>query len=459
MANQTKPNKIISVILSCLVPGLGQVIQRKVRAGISIFLAFATSLAICVWYSNSEWQGNFLWYIIPAMLWVWNIFDVISLPKGAGAIIPVLLWLVLAYGVGGQVTEFNMKAFFENSKRSQAMIQQMFSLDFTQPKTEKNIGFTEIESPCSASPNPAKHSADGILVYVVQPCANVGDTITVMGEGFWPNEKVKFYWQNPIGGRAMAAEATANAQGKVELNWEVLSIVHSTAPDPTIPQIHRITLQQSRPIGGIELTSTGGYIVQGMYETLALAFLSTIIGALIAIPFGFLAARNLMTGNPVGAVIYLITRTVLNIVRSIEALIMAIIFVIIVGLGPFPGMIALTIHTTAALGKLYSEVIEGIDSGPIEAIRATGANWLQVARFAVIPQIVPTFTALTIYRWDINVRSSTIIGFVGGGGIGFFLWQWIILQDYRAVGSAFVAIAVIVVILDFFSARIRERLV
>ena len=138
---------------------------------------------------------------------------------------------------------------------------------------------------------------------------------------------------------------------------------------------------------------------------------------------------------------------------------MAIIFVIIVGLGPFPGMIALTIHTTAALGKLYSEVVEGIDPGPIEAIKATGANWFQIVRYAVIPQIVPPFTALTIYRWDINVRSSTIIGFVGGGGIGFFLWQWIILQDFRAVGTAFVAIAVVVVILDFFSARIRERLV
>jgi phosphonate transport system permease protein len=196
-----------------------------------------------------------------------------------------------------------------------------------------------------------------------------------------------------------------------------------------------------------------------MSETLGLAFLSTIVGALLAIPLGFLAARNLMTGSPFGTVVYLVVRTLLNITRSIEALILAIIFVIIVGLGPFPGMIALTVHTTAALGKLYSEVIEGIDPGPIEAIRATGANWIQMVRYSVIPQVVPSFTALTIYRWDINVRSSTIIGFVGGGGIGFFLWQWIILQDFRAVGSSFVAIAVVVIILDFVSARIRERLV
>ncbi|PKN97742.1 MAG: phosphonate ABC transporter, permease protein PhnE [Chloroflexi bacterium HGW-Chloroflexi-4] len=365
----------------------------------------------------------------------------------------------MAYGIGGQVTEFNLQALFSNFSRSRDMVSQLFKFDFVQPKAERIEGYTDIQSPCSDFPPAADHEENGVRVYVVQTCANVGDVITVIGEGFWPNQLTTFYWQNPIGGKAMATEATSDANGKVTLEWKVLSIVHTTAPDPTIPQIHRIKVSQSRPIGGMELSAVGGYIVQGIYETLALALLSTIIGAIFAIPFGFLAARNLMTANPVSTVIYMIVRTVLNIVRSIEALIMAIIFVIIVGLGPFPGMIALTVHTVAALGKLYSEVIEGIDPGPIEAIKATGANWLQVARYAVIPQIVPAFTSLTIYRWDINVRSSTIIGFVGGGGIGFFLWQWIVLQDFRAVGSAFVAIAVVVVILDFFSAKIRERLV
>jgi phosphonate transport system permease protein len=211
-------------------------------------------------------------------------------------------------------------------------------------------------------------------------------------------------------------------------------------------------------LGGVKISEAGAFILQGIYETLALALLSTIVGAIIAIPFGFLAARNLMTGNPVTAVIYVVVRTLLNILRSIESLIMAIIFVVIVGLGPFPGFLAITVHTIAALGKLYSEVIEGIDHGPIEAIRATGANWLQVIRYAVIPQIVPPFTALTIYRWDINVRSSTIIGFVGGGGIGFYLYQWILLQNFRAVSASFIAIAIVVMVLDFFSARLREQI-
>jgi phosphonate transport system permease protein len=149
----------------------------------------------------------------------------------------------------------------------------------------------------------------------------------------------------------------------------------------------------------------------------------------------------------------------LNVTRSIEALIVAIVFVIIVGLGPFAGLMALVVHSVAALAKLYSEVIEGIDPGPIEAMRATGANWLQVVRYGVIPQIVPPFTAFTIYRWDINVRMSTIVGFVGGGGIGFYLVQWIQINQMGAVSAAIIAIAVVVVTLDYFSARLRERLV
>jgi phosphonate ABC transporter permease subunit PhnE len=206
------------------------------------------------------------------------------------------------------------------------------------------------------------------------------------------------------------------------------------------------------------LSFNGGFIFEGIQQTLGMALLATTVGAVFAVPFGFLAARNLMSANAITRVIYFVMRTVLNIARSIESLILAIIFVKVVGLGTFAGFIALTIHTTAALGKLFSEIIEAIDPGPIEAIRSTGANWLQVVRYAVIPQIVPQFTALTIYRWDINVRTSTIIGLVGGGGIGFFLNQWIRNGDYRAVSASFIAIAVVVMLMDFLSTRIRARL-
>ena len=120
---------------------------------------------------------------------------------------------------------------------------------------------------------------------------------------------------------------------------------------------------------------------------------------------------------------------------------------------------ALTIHTIAALGKLYSESIEGIDPGPIEAIQATGANRLQTIIYAVVPQVLPDFISFTIYRWDINVRMSTIIGFVGGGGIGFILLQWIRLYQYENVGLAVWLITITVAALDFVSSTIRERYV
>jgi phosphonate ABC transporter permease subunit PhnE len=160
---------------------------------------------------------------------------------------------------------------------------------------------------------------------------------------------------------------------------------------------------------------------------------------------------------PVGSVLYNVTRTILNGLRSIEPLIMGLVFVVWVGIGPFAGVLALTLHSIASLGKLYSEQIENIDSGPIEALESTGANRLQTIMYAVVPQIIPPYIAFTMYRWDINVRMSTIIGFVGGGGVGFLLQQQINLLRYRDAGVAVLAIAIVVSILDYASASIRER--
>ncbi|MBW4437788.1 MAG: ABC transporter permease subunit [Pleurocapsa minor GSE-CHR-MK-17-07R] len=162
---------------------------------------------------------------------------------------------------------------------------------------------------------------------------------------------------------------------------------------------------------------------------------------------------------PVGSVLYSMTRTILNGLRAIEPLIMGLVFVIWVGIGPFAGVLALTLHSIASLGKLYSEQIENIDTGPIEALESTGANRLQTIMYAVVPQIIPPYIAFTMYRWDINVRMSTIIGFVGGGGVGFLLQQQINLLRYRDAGVAVLAIAIVVSILDYASAAIRERYV
>ena len=162
---------------------------------------------------------------------------------------------------------------------------------------------------------------------------------------------------------------------------------------------------------------------------------------------------------PIGLVIYTVTRTFLNTLRSVEAVIMAIVFVIAVGIGPFAGVLALGLHTIVSLAKLYSEQVESISAGPLEAVQATGANRLQTIIYAVVPQIVPPYISYTMYRWDINVRMSTIIGIVGGGGIGFVLIQNINLLNYRAASAQMIAIAIVVSMMDYISSVMREKYV
>ena len=183
--------------------------------------------------------------------------------------------------------------------------------------------------------------------------------------------------------------------------------------------------------------------------------------AAVGAGLGFILAITTTAKNPLptGLIIYTITRTFLNGTRSVEPLVMAIIAVIWVGIGPFAGSLALALHTVAALAKLYSEQVESISAGPIEAVQATGANQLQTIVYAVVPQIIPPYISFTMYRWDINLRMSTIIGFVGGGGIGFLLSQNINLLDYRAASAQMLAIAVVVASMDYISSVIREKFV
>ena len=162
---------------------------------------------------------------------------------------------------------------------------------------------------------------------------------------------------------------------------------------------------------------------------------------------------------PVGLAIYYVSRTIFNALRSIEALIMVIVFAVWVGIGPFAGVLALSLHSIAALAKLYSEQVESIMPGPLEAITATGATRVQTIIYAVVPQIIPPYISFTMYRWDINVRMSTIIGFAGGGGIGFLLQQNINLLNYRAASAQMLAIAIVVAAMDYLSSYLRERVV
>ena len=191
--------------------------------------------------------------------------------------------------------------------------------------------------------------------------------------------------------------------------------------------------------------------------TIFMAFMATLFGVICAVPLSFLAARNLTQGV-VGRTVYIVVRTVMSITRSIEPIIWAIIFVVWVRVGAFPGVMALLVHSIADLTKLYSERLESIDPGPVEAIRATGANKLQVIIYGIIPQIINPYLSFTLYRWDINVRMATIIGLVGGGGIGQRLMQYTRVWQWSAASMMMILIMLVVWAMDYASSRLRARL-
>ena len=449
-----------SGIASAIMPGLGQILLGQRYRGVGILFGFLVMLGTVIWYKDP------VWYATPILIWLWNIWDAVSLAggKARSILLPVAVGLIAAYGIGWQVVGID----FSNAdmNRAVAILRPMAHPDFVQPKREHNAMWVQVQVPCSSEPPTARREDAGKTATVIPDCGAVGETLIVSVSGMWPNAETEVLWRTPIGDPKMVGEGesqmlivSTDETGSLTTTLRVPTTALVAAPDPTLAQFHRVYFDQYRPIGGYELSFIGNEVVKSIFATVAMALLATALAMIFAIPISFLAAHNLMSANPFTYAVYVIVRTLLNILRSIEALILAIIFVVIVGLGPFAGMLALALHTVAALGKLYSEVIEGIDPGPIEAIRATGANWLQTARYAVIPQIVPPFTAFTLDRWDINVRSAIVIGFVGGGGIGFILIELIRVGNMRGVSAVFIAIAAVVVVLDYFSAKLRERLV
>lgn len=199
-------------------------------------------------------------------------------------------------------------------------------------------------------------------------------------------------------------------------------------------------------------------VLFAIIETIYLSLIATLISIPPTIVLSFFTARNLMKDNKFSLAIYYILRVALNFIRSVEPLIWAIIFSVWVGIGPFAGMIALLVHTIASNAKLYSEAIESIEEGPVEAIAATGANKIQIVWYGVVPQVILPFLSFTIYRWDINVRMATVIGLVGGGGIGTMLMQYQGLAKWNEVGLIVLVIAFVVWVMDYISAKIRESI-
>lgn len=197
--------------------------------------------------------------------------------------------------------------------------------------------------------------------------------------------------------------------------------------------------------------------IMNVMVTIFMAFIATALAIPVAFILSFLCAKNIMQ-HPMAMAIYFTLRTVLNFIRSIEALIWAIIFSVWVGIGPFAGMLALMIHSIASLAKQYSEMVESVSEGPIEGVLATGASSLQTIWFAIVPQVLLPYISFTVYRWDTNVRMATIIGFVGGGGIGTMLLKYQGQAMWNEVGTIVIVIAVVVWAMDQASAVIRDAL-
>lgn len=197
--------------------------------------------------------------------------------------------------------------------------------------------------------------------------------------------------------------------------------------------------------------------IYNIIETVFMAFLATALAIPAAFALSFFCAQNVMKSGW-ARFVYFVLRTGLNLTRSVEALIWAIIFSVWVGIGPFAGMLALMIHSIASLAKQFSEMVEAADDGPIEAIASTGASKLQIVWYAIVPQVLLPYISFIVYRWDINVRMATVIGLVGGGGIGTMLVQYQGQAMWREVGCIIAVIAVVVWALDQASAQIRDAL-
>ena len=393
--------------LSIIIPGSGQLINKKTWRGITIFL-FALLLGFLVNWAYVNYQigqvGDpegkaFSWLWIPFVLfYLWNILDAIRLGnnKKSSPLIAVISAMVILYVIGYAVTGVKMERLVTRFDDAKTVMARLVNPDLF-----------------------STYEGDKV---VICSWSCLGDYISAKVMGTEP----------PVVFASTNIKQIFGQQGTVTASrWAVL--------------FGKATINQRIP----------GFETGKLIETIAIGLLATLFSTVLAVPVSFLGAHNIMRRVPGGSVIYYITRAFLNIVRAVDTVVWGLIIIVWVGLGSFAGVIALTIHSIAALGKLFSEEIEHIDPGPIEAIEATGGNFFQVIRFGVIPQVIPSFLSFTLLRWDINMRSATVIGFVAGGGIGFFVLETIRMGGYNQYAAALWAIAVVIIIVDFISSRWR----
>lgn len=487
----------VAGIISLFIPGLGQVLAGQVRRGLLLLASLGGAMVLFIWrvhlLAHRE-VGTFakfikafkrrpffvgLLIICLLFLWLWNAWDAHKQTKpgkkgGAGIFI---LIIIIFFTLGWQISQIDLYKMVKELPDALPPLSRVlwpWEAAVTRETEEISAG-ADILIHCDDNPPPPPEEIPGKTYLMADPtCGELsildennrvikGSIITLYGRGFMPNTKTQIWWRDSLGNefrpRQEGEYVTLMTDSEGSFEFDLVMPYRLIPPSAKGPQIHQVEARQISSIGGLIAADPLKLTIGKMAETIFMGMMATLFGIIFSIPVSFLASRNLMSGSWLTMGIYYLTRTIMNIIRSIEPLIWALIAVVWVGLGPFAGIIALTIHSIAALGKLYSESIENIDPGPIEAIQATGATRLQTIRYAVVPQMIPPFVSFSIYRWDINVRMSTIIGMVGGGGIGFLLVQYIRLLDYKAAGIAVWFIAITVAILDYVSAEIRQRFV
>ena len=192
-----------------------------------------------------------------------------------------------------------------------------------------------------------------------------------------------------------------------------------------------------------------------LFETFNMALLATIVGSVLALFLSFLAAKNTSPNS----LLFFTIRRMLEFFRGVPEIIFAILFVWVLGIGPLAGIIAMTLHTTGSLGKLFSEVHENSNNKPIEALKASGGNWLSEMKFGLLPQVLPNLISYALLRFEINIRASTILGFVGAGGIGQELYLVINFNYYEEVSAIILLIILTVISIDLLSSYLRKNVI
>jgi phosphonate transport system permease protein len=359
---------------------------------------------------------------------------------------------VLVFGWSYKVTKIDFPRMLRDLPKAREIVTSFLTpavLTREQTTTTIEINFP---IPCGSAPESKPPTSGPRLVPSVN-CEEAKGKFTLEGFELAPNADIAVRWAFPDDRILTAVRTTTDADGHFTVPVDAKPIAASVNGVAS-----RLQVDTSVPVGVLITSQAVKDVSHSMFETIFMALLSTTIATIVAAPLSFLAASNITRRGPVGSTVYFLVRSLFNVTRSYDPLVMATVFGFWLGFGPLPGVLALTVVTVASLGKLFSEAVENIDTGPIEALSATGANRLQVIVYAVIPQIIPDFVSFIIYHWDINVRISTIIGFVGGGGIGYYLNEQINSFKYHNAGTAVWAIVIVVWAMDFLSAEVRKRL-